>query len=425
MTQIIERELFKEIKKHLSKKEITFIIGPRQVGKTTLLNLLSEYLIKEKKISQERIFFFNLDRIKDVEFFESQEEVIKFLKTKKDKTYLFIDEAQKIKEAGRFIKGIYDLNLNLKMILSGSSSLELKSKFQESLTGRKQIFYLWPLSFFEFLKHKEPVLFNLINQEKEISQYEKQTIFSVLEDFIIYGGYPNVVKEHNLSRKKDLLEEIYNSYIEKDIINFLRIKKPLIFGKLIKLLAYQVGQLVNMDELANSLNVERKTIEHYLDILKETFVLKEIYPFFKNLRKELIKTPKIFFWDNGFLNFSLDNFEKFSERPDKGQLLENFVFTELAKNKEFFNKIHYWRTLHQAEVDFVIEKRLKPWPIEVKTTLRKIKIPSGLRNFIENYNPLQSWIVNTTIENTIKFNKTKIDFILPFEILKFKKMEKI
>lgn len=419
--QIIERELFKEIKKHFLRKEITFIIGPRQVGKTTLLNLIREYLIKEKKIPQERIFFFNLDRIKDIEFFESQEEVIKFLKTKRDKTYLFIDEAQKIKEAGRFIKGIYDLNLNLKMILSGSSSLELKSKFQESLTGRKQIFYLWPLSFFEFLKYKEPVLFNLINQKGGISQYEKQTIFSLLEDFIIYGGYPNIVKENNLNRKKDLLEEIYNSYIEKDIINFLRIKKPLVLGKLIKLLAYQTGQLVNIDELANSLNVERKTIEHYLDILKETFILKEIYPFFKNPRKELIKTPKIFFWDNGFLNFSLDNFEKFSERPDKGQLLENFVFTELAKNKEFLNKIYYWRTLHQAEVDFVIEKRLKPWPIEVKTTLREIKIPSGLKNFVENYNPLQSWIVNTTIENTIKFNKTKIDFILPFEILKLKK----
>ena len=418
MHQTIQRKQFEEIKKHLQEKEITLIIGPRQVGKTTLLNLLKDYLIKDKKISQNKIFFFNLDRIKDVEFFESQEEVIKFLKTKSGKIYFFIDEAQKIKEAGRFIKGIYDLGLNLKIILSGSSSLELKSQFQESLTGRKQIFYLWPLSFSEFLKYKELDLFNLINQKKEISKYEEQIIFSLFEDFIIYGGYPSVVKESDLEKKQFLLEEIYNSYIEKDIVNFLKIKKPLILGKLIKLLAYQVGQLINVNELASSLNIERKTVEHYLNVLKETFILKEIYPFFKNSRKELIKTPKIFFWDNGFLNFALDNFEKFSQRPDKGLILENFIFTELVKNNDFFNKIYYWRTFHQAEVDFVIEKKLKLYPIEVKSTFRKIKIPSGLKNFIINYQPLKACVINTTIKGSINLNKTKIDFIYPFELNK-------
>ncbi|KPJ55494.1 hypothetical protein AMJ49_07035 [Parcubacteria bacterium DG_74_2] len=421
MEKLIERTIFQEIKQHLTDKEITVIIGARQVGKTTLLLHLKDYLISQKKISSERIFYFNLDRLKDLAFFSEQEEVIKFLETRKNfgTIFLLVDEAQRIPNAGRFFKGIYDLDLPVKIVLTGSSSLELKAKFQEPLTGRKRIFYLWPLSLMEVIKWKEPGLKEIIEKTKTISQYDLEKIQKIEEELVIFGGYPRIVIEKNEQKKIKFLEEIYNSYLEKDIINFLKIKKPLIFNKLVSYLANQICQLVNLDELSNSIGVERKTIEHYLNILEQTFIIKLLSPYFKNPRKELVKMPKVFFIDNGLRNFALGNFNSFKERLDKGAVLENFVANELLKKIFPPHSLHYWRTLHKAEVDFIIrygDGRVVP--IEVKATmLKKKKISRSYGYFIKEYQPRKGYLVNLSLKGEEKMGRTKISFIYPYELI--------
>ena len=421
MVKIIERTIFQEIKQHLKEKEITVIVGARQVGKTTLLLYLKDYLISQKKISQERIFYFNLDRLKDLDFFSDQEKVIRFIKTRKDlgTIFLLIDEAQRISNAGRFFKGIYDLGLPVKLVLTGSSALELKAKFQESLTGRKRMFYLWPLSLIEVVKYKDPALKKLIEKTKIISQYDLDKIREIEEELAVFGGYPRIVIEENYQKKINHLEEIHNSYLEKDIINFLKIKKPLIFNKLTSCLSNQICELVNLNELSNSLGIERKTIEHYLNILEQTFIIKLLPPHFKNFRKELVKMPKVFFVDNGLRNFVLGNFNSFQERLDKGAVLENFVANELLKKISSPDSLHYWRTLHKAEVDFVIRYgNNKVIPIEAKATeLKKKKVSRSYCHFIKEYKPKKGYLINLSLRGEKIIDKTKIIFIYPYEII--------
>lgn len=420
MTQIIKRDLFDELVAHLPKKEATVLIGPRQAGKTTLIMSLRDHLIREGNVSERHIFYFNLDRFSDLDFFSSQEATIQFLKSKigSDRIYLFVDEAQRVKEAGLFFKGIYDLDLPVKLILTGSSSLEIKSKFIEPLTGRKRLFHLYPFSFHEFLSAKNPELRHILEQFSPLSLYEKRALNVLFDEFVIFGGYPQVVLSEQEEDKKKILEEIYNSYIEKDIIAFLQIKKPFSFKKLINLLAYQTGQLMNVHELSVPLAIERKTIEQYLHILTETFIITMISPFFTNRRKELIKMPKVYFWDLGLRNFAINNLHKISERNDQGQLLENFIINELCKFPVFTKHIYFWRTHHGAEVDFVLGNGNTLFPIESKWQTKNKIIPIGLRNFIEQYKPMKACIVNMNSDMEIKYDKTTIFFVTPFTFLK-------
>ncbi|MBU4370099.1 ATP-binding protein [Patescibacteria group bacterium] len=421
MTKIIERNIYQNLKKHLKEKEITVLIGPRQTGKTTLILELYKELKAE---NPDKIFYFNLDRLKDLSFFFSQEEVIKFIssriqKGKKNKIYLFVDEAQRIENAGRFFKGIYDLGLPVKLVLTGSSPLDIKDKMQESLAGRKKVFRLFTLSFSEFLKYKDKTLFQLLNQEK-ISNFDKNAILDFLKEFVIWGGYPAVVTENNPNKKREMLEEIYNSYVEKDAISFLKIKKPLVFRKLLQLLVFQIGQIANTNELSSSLNIENRTTEYYLDVLRETFIVKSIPPFFSNPRKELVKASKIYLLDNGLMNLAKDSFKSFDDRVDKGALLENFVASELSKDA-LSRKLRYWRTLHGAEVDFVIERSSGPIPIEVKTQIKKRTLGKSFVNFLSDYKTQDAFFINLSKKDKFKFKNTYIHFIYPFQIQKILK----
>lgn len=415
MNEIIQRRLFIPLAKHLKEKEITIIIGPRQVGKTTILNLLKEDLGKSFKVGKENIFYFNLDRITDFEFFKSQEEIIKFLRSfaPRDKIFLFIDEAQRVENSGRFFKGIYDLNFPVKFILTGSSSLELKAKFQEFLTGRKRLFYLWPLDFEEFIGFKSPRLKDLL-RNKNVSSYDLNAIFDILKEFMVFGGYPRQALATDYGDRKSLIEEIYNSYVEKDVVNFLKIKNVFNYSKLVRTLASQTSGILNINELSAVLETERKTVQHYLNILEETFIIRLVRPFFRNSLKELRKSPKIFFVDNGLRNYAIDNLKTYDERLDKGAILENFVFTELFK--KFGGSAHYWRTIGGQEVDFVVEKEKNLVPIEVKSALSDAKIPAGIRNFINDYRPSKAYVVNLKVKEKVNFNGVPVEFIYPFEI---------
>lgn len=414
---LAQRDILPQIEHHLDAKEITLIIGPRQVGKTTLLLQLRDHLVR-RGYPESRILSFNLDLITDRTLFESQTEFIKFLKERigKEKLFIFVDEAQRIGNAGIFFKGIYDLDLLVKFVLTGSSALEIKSKIHESLTGRKRIFYLYPLNFQEYVSAKDATLTKIIDQ-KEHSAYTKERILEYLSRFIVWGGYPKIALEDNIESKEQFLKEIYSSYIERDIIGFLEIKNSTAFTNLVSILSSQIGQLVNSQELSNTLNLERKTVEKYLEILEKTFVIERVSPFFRNLRKEITKMPKVYFLDTGLRNFALDNLKSFGARQDKGALLENFLFSEFRKRTD--TQFHFWRTKEKAEVDFVLEKRFDEIvPIEVKAiSMRSPEISRSFRSFLNTYEPKSAFVVNLEFQGSKRIGSTEVKFILPYEIV--------
>lgn len=418
MVQLIKREIFDELSAHVLKKEVTVITGPRQTGKTTLIYQLKDWLIEKKKIPPSQIKFFNLDLITDLEGLDGQEEFIKFIKEELRRgkfLYIFIDEIQRLENPGKFLKGIYDLNLPVKLIVTGSSSLEIKSRIFESLAGRKRVFNIWPFSFKEYLRVCAPELLDLID-ERNISHINKKKILEHLYDFTIFGGYPRVAFAQNKDEKIKIISEIYSSYVEKDIVGFMNIKHPLTFTKLLAILGAQTGGLLNFQEICNTLRINFRTVENYISALESTFVIKPVRPYFTNIRKELTKMPKIYFTDNGLRNFSLRYFANFTENRDKGPLLENFVFSSLIKCWD--GGINYWRTKDKNEVDFILSDYYgNAIPVEVKATeLRKIEIGSGIRSFIDRYSPKNAFIINLSLEEKVKHNRTHIHFLLPYSI---------
>ncbi|MFH1890661.1 MAG: ATP-binding protein [Candidatus Kuenenbacteria bacterium] len=416
----IKRSLFDKVSKHLDNKEITVITGPRQVGKTILLKQLQEYLTQEKKTDPRLIFYFNLDIIKDRELFDSQTEFIEFIreKSRQGKIYVFIDEAQKVKEAAVFFKGVYDSDLPVKLILTGSSTLEIRDKIHESLTGRKRVFHLLPLSFIEILSWCNPALFELVKTNKKIIKYDHQQIFKYFSDYCIYGGYPQVVLAKEASEKESYLNEIFSSYIEKDIIGFLKIENESNFIKLVKLLAAQIGNLVNVAEVSALVNTDRYSTDRYLSNLAKTFVTYNLRPFYSNARQEIVKAFKIYFIDNGLRNLSLGKLnQSLNERIDKGELLENVILKELLilQSDQLFN-LKFWRSKQKAEVDFIIEKGLDIMPMEIKSNISSSKLSKSFLGFIERYKPRKALVVNLNYQGQRKIGKTKIFFIYPYEI---------
>lgn len=417
--KFVKRHIFSSIASHIGTEEITVIIGPRQVGKTTLLLQLKESLLLNG-FSDKGIYIFNLDIFSDKELFLSQGNFIKFIKERgdKNKIFVFVDEAQRVENAGIFFKGVYDLKLPVKLFLTGSSVLEIKSKIQEPLTGRKKVFHLFPFTFGEYLSYSDSDLADIDLFNGVISSFSQKKIMECLSRFLVWGGYPKIALEENIFLRQDFAKEIYSSYLEKDIVGFLKIKNQSAFAKLVSLLASQCGQLVNIGELGRTLSVERKTVEKYLDILEKTYIIKLVRPFFKNYRKELTKMAKVYFIDNGLRNMAIGQFQDFDQRSDKGQILENFIFSEIFKYSG--EAIHFWRTKEKAEVDFVLIDSVGGLlPIEVKSAVLKIpEFSRSFRSFLNAYNPKKAIIVNMGFQGKIVLGKTDVNFILPYEIEK-------
>jgi len=412
---MIKRTLFEELKSHFSKKELSFIIGPRQAGKTTLMFLLKEYLEKRGA----RTLFLSLDIERDKQFFVSQDTLIKKIQLEigREKGYVFIDEIQRKEDAGIFLKGIYDMSLPYKFIVSGSGSVELKEKIQESLIGRKRIFRLNTLSFEEFVNFKTNYKY-----EKKLFDFfeiDKKKTRDLFEEYLNFGGYPRVVLEERLEEKLKVIAEIYQSYLEKDISYFLGIHKTEAFTNLVKLMASQIGNLVNFSELSSTLRISTKTVKDYLWYLQKTFILEKVTPFFRNLRKEITKAPVFYFYDIGLKNYALGEFGNLKSL-DKGFIFENFVFNILKEKTNYTSaKIHFWRTKDGAEVDLIINFGKEIIPLEVKyKELTKPEVPRSLRSFILNYCPAKAFVINLGLNKKIILNKTEIFFLPFYKLLK-------
>ncbi|MBM3282904.1 ATP-binding protein [Candidatus Gottesmanbacteria bacterium] len=410
---MIKRAIFADLKSHLSQKEITFLVGPRQAGKTTLLFALKDYL--EKK--SEKTIFFNLDIEKDKQYVKSQATLIRKigLEIGKHKGYVFIDEIQRKENAGIFLKGIYDMNLPYKFIISGSGSVELKEKVHESLAGRKRVFALSTLTFWEFVNYKTAYKYE--KRMVDFLSLEKETSRDLLDEYLTFGGYPQVVLAESTTEKQKMIEEIYQSYLEKDLTYLLKVRKTEVFTSLVRLIASQIGNLVNYSELASTLGISVKTVKEYLWYLDKTFVLKKVTPYFRNIRKEITKAPIFYFSDMGLRNYSLGTFGNLNELPEAGFLFQNFLFNILQETKTVSSQIHFWRTKDGAEVDFVIDKVKEVVALEAKfKQMKREEVSRSLRSFIEKYKPKKTFVVNLTLKKSLFLKETKIYF-LPFWLM--------
>jgi len=410
---MIERSLFSELKVHLNKKEISFIVGPRQAGKTTLMLMLKDYLEKKK----EKTLFLNLDTEMEKEYFSSQVSLINKIKLEfgKKRGFVFIDEIQRKEEAGIFLKGIYDMNLPYKFIVSGSGSVELKEKIHESLVGRKRIFELFTLSFEEFVNFKTQYKYR--NKLTDFFLVEKNKTEELLEEYLNFGGYPRIVLEDEIYEKQKLMSEIYQSYIERDISYLLKVSKTNEFINLVKIIASQIGNLTKFSELASTLGISIKTVKEYLWYLEKTFIIFRLSPYFKNIRKEITKSPIFYFYDLGLRNFASGDFGRLK---DKGFIFQNFIFNILReKIKDTSIRIYFWRTKDKAEVDFVMDLGKEVIPIETKyKKMTSPEMTKSLRSFIEKYNPSQALVVNLTLDKTIRIGHTEVKFIPFYKLLR-------
>jgi hypothetical protein len=412
--ELIKRDLFGEIKNHLESKEISMIVGPRQIGKTTLM----EELKKDLETGDARTLWLNLDYETDKVFFTSQTDLLKKLELEfgRNNGFVFIDEIQRKENAGLFLKGLYDMNLPYKLIVSGSGSLELKEKIHESLTGRKRIFELNPVGFSEFVDYKTNYKYS--NRLEDFFSVQKDESLNLLVEYLNFGGYPRIILEPTLSEKNKLMNEIFRSYLEKDVAYLLKVERVDAFTQLIKLLANQTGRIVNYSEIAKQIGISVPTLKNYLWYAEKTFIIRMISPYFSNKGKEIIKAPVVYFYDTGLRNFSLNLFGNLQQPNQLGFVFQNFIANRLVEKLWFSGQsLHFWRTTDQAEVDFVLNRGSDIMPIEVKyAALKKPEISRSFRNFLEKYKPSEAMIVNLNLETEIKVNGTKIKF-LPFHQL--------
>jgi len=406
----IERDIEKEVEKWLDSREIIAIRGPRQSGKTTLLLRIKD-ILKNKGIEEERIHYISFeDDLTRLKFEEGVKEFIEFYLTSDKKHYFLLDEVQYIKDVGKKLKLVFDSFDNTKLIITGSSSFDLTS-LGSYLVGRVIFFNLYPFSFSEFLKTKDKKYENLykklkINLESEEINIEK-TIFldelnKLLHEYLIYGSYPRIVLEKDINKKKELLKNLFITYIEKDIVAMYGIKYREKVVKLLKAIASICGNVINYETLSTHSGLKYHEVRDILPLLEDSFVIFIVKPFYKNLMNELRKNPKIYYIDYGMRNYLLENFENLLF--DK--LYENFIHNELKRS----HQVKYWRTTAKTEVDFVIEHKKNIIPIEVKV---KPKITRSFRSFIQHYKPTKAFIMVLNTFDKASINNCNV-FILPF-----------
>lgn len=416
MEVMIKRTLLDPLKAHLQQKEISLIIGPRQSGKTTLMMILKKYL----EDLGGKTLFLSLDIEADRAFFVSQDALVRKIRLElgEQKGFVFIDEIQRKEDAGLYLKGIYDMNLHYKFIVSGSGSVELKEKVHESLAGRKLTFQLGTLSFEEFVNFKTDYRYEA--KLDEFFAVESIRAKALFDEYLMFGGYPRVVLAELLEDKRHLIGEIYHSYVEKDIFYLLKVEKEEAFLDLIKVIASQSGQLVNYSEIAATLGIALKTVKNYLWYLEKTFILEKSTPFYKNIRKEITRSPVYYFSDLGLRNFTLGVFGSPAAVKD-GFAFQNFVFHRLKEVVWKKNaKISFWRTNNGAEVDFILNSAEKVVAVEVKNkVLKTANIQRSLRSFIKKYQPQKAYVINLSLKGEIEVGDTKVYFLPFFENVVF------
>lgn len=353
-SDMIKRTISDLIRSRLFTGKSILLLGPRQVGKTTLMKMIQES-------SEGNVLWLNGDNPDDRELLENINSS-RAMEIFPPNSLLIIDEAQRIENAGLTLKIIHDSCPEIQMIATGSSAFELTDKIRESLTGRKWTFKLFSISLEELVNHTN-----------------KLELLRLLETRLICGSYPEVINQ--AGNEKEILNELVSDYLYKDIFRIKEIRKPDLVEKLVKALAFQVGNQVSNRELAKMIQADSATIERYIYLLEEAYIIFRLPSFSRNLRSELKRSKKIYFVDNGIRNAVINQFNPVSLRNDTGVLWENMMIAERIKKNEYgrqFRNIYFWRTLQQQEIDYIEEYDGKLYAYEFKWKLNKtVKPPSA------------------------------------------------
>ena len=345
----------------MEKGKVLVIYGTRQVGKTSLVNRMIE--------NDHDVFKGDGNDVTIQEILNSRR-LSAIQNAFGGYRIVFIDEAQRIRHIGEALKLLADHNPESKIIVSGSSSFDLSNKIGEPLTGRQKIYTLYPISVIELIENTGKI-----------------GVIRELDNILVYGSYPETLNAANDQKRIEYLNNLRNAYLLKDILELENIRNASKLFDLLRLLAYQIGSEVSLNELSNQLGIAKQTIERYLDLLEKVFIIKKVQGFSRNLRKEITKTHRYYFWDNGIRNALINNFNPFPVRNDQGMLWENFLFIERMKTREYL-RIHsnnfFWRTYDQKEIDMVEERDGKLFGYEFKIAPKNLKAPKLWSESYEN-----------------------------------------
>ncbi len=372
----IERYIKKDILRYFQPNKVVVIYGPRRVGKTTLLHQLVQQITQP-------ILWLNGENL-DTQAWLSSRSLEKLMAGIGNFRAIIIDEAQRVDEIGLNLKILVDSVPGIRIIATGSSSFALAHQVGEPLVGRKWQYTLYPIAQLELSPAETPF-------ESRLK----------LESRLIYGSYPEVITATGDRDKQTILESILDGALFKDVFMLEGVKKPTKIVQLAKALALQIGGQVSLTELSNALDINLATVERYLDLLEKTFVIIRVFGFRRNLRTELIKTCRYYFWDNGIRNELINNFNPLELRADAGQLWENYIFIERMKKRDYQHigsNIYFWRTHNRQEIDLVEDRGGKLYGIEVKWSPKRVHPP---RDWLTTYANAEFSLVNR--ENYLDF----------------------
>jgi uncharacterized protein len=388
---------------------IVVLIGSRQVGKTTLMENL--------ELEGEKILVNGQDP-EIAELFQKYSNLRDYLRINLSETikgYLLIDEFQFIPGISTILKLLVDQNKDLKIVCTGSSSLDILHKVEESLAGRVRIVEVFSLSFEEYLMFSDRELHKNfikcdINTQKEV--FDKQIAIK-LNEYLLYGGLPRAATQKEAEEKIEILDDIYRTYLLKDVRAYVRNEDTVGFNKMLRLLASQIGSMVNVNELSTTSGLSYKKCAEYLSLLEQMFIIKFLDPFLTNKRKVISKMQKVYFTDIGLRNLIYGSFNQMNIRTDGGNILENFVYLQLMRKLGKVGSINYYRTHDGVEVDFLINNYKEYIAVEVKS--KELAKPAFMRN-MESLSKVQPINRNYVVNNGLNIQYNGFRFILPYQV---------
>lgn len=369
--QYIKRDAEPKLKSYLDNDRALFILGARQVGKTSIMKRLAEFVGTDRSIildleNPEHLLGLGRDINSSLQYLEMLCPQIP------GRIWVFIDEIQYVDDFSRTVKYIVDhYSQRYKLVMTGSSSLLIKASFSESLVGRKDIVELYPLSFAEYCRFQgEEKLSELIRQSSPDSYYQLgipvPKLQRMIGEYIVYGSYPRISLTANREEKIELLRDVVNSYILRDVKQLFKIEKLDQFNLLIRYLSVNIGKELNIRAISKTVGLHWETVQKHVLALQEAYVLSIIKPFHANLNTEIRKMPKAYFVDTGIRNGIINNFNPLDLHADRGELFENFVYQQLFLSKTYLSEIRFWKTKNGQEVDFVVNDEGSISAYEVK-----------------------------------------------------------
>jgi predicted AAA+ superfamily ATPase len=405
----LKRNVYQSIIDDIKRKEVSIIIGPRQVGKTTLLKEVFSYCTQKKV----KCIYYNLEMPHDLSVFGGDLQKILDDICTGGKKVVMIDEFHYLPNATRLFKAVFDGCPGIKIFASGSSALEMHKHMKESLAGRRILNRVFPLSFSEWL----PSMTRMELLPEDIVHPTRtdvhKTLKKYLDKFLIYGGMPGLVHEKTDNDKKRLLIDLVATYIQKDVKALLRDEDVISFNRLLSALAAQDSGMLSENGFSGDLNYSLRQVRKDITILNQMFLIYSLKPFSSNRGRELRQTNKTYLFDSGIRNAILNDFRKCEDRQDRGAIYESFVFLEMHKNLRISQKIYYWRTRQKEEVDFVLVTDRIPLPVEVKSKIKPGEIPPGIKRFLDVYPECNYAIVLNTDYYGQSAYKDKTVFFVP------------